>query len=163
TGRWYAHQHWNVQPDLVTLAKALAGGIACGGLIARSEVARSLRPGTHAATFGGNPIACAAAIATIETIDADRLLERAVHLENRFRERLESLKARCPWIKEVRARGVMIGVELTVDGTPFVDACLQRRLLVNCTHGTVLRLLPALNLTDAELAEGCDILDDVLS
>ncbi|MBI1915112.1 MAG: aspartate aminotransferase family protein [Planctomycetes bacterium] len=163
TGRWYAHQHWDVRPDVVTLAKALAGGIACGGLIARPEVAKALRPGTHAATFGGNPIACAAALATIETIEADRLLERAVHLENRFRERLEAIKGRCPWIKEVRARGVMIGIQLAVDGTPFVNACLERRLLVNCTHGTVLRLLPALTLADAELDEGCDILENVLS
>src|SRR5438876_1325597 len=99
TGHWYAHQHWNVRPDVVTLAKALAGGIACGGLIARAEVAKALRPGTHAATFGGNPIACAAALATIETIEQDRLLERAIHLEQRFRERLETIKGRCPWIK----------------------------------------------------------------
>ncbi len=163
TGRWYAHQHWDVRPDVVTLAKALAGGVACGGLIARPEAAKHLRPGTHAATFGGNPLACAAALATIETIEADGLLERAGRLEARFRERFEALRQRCPWVLEVRARGVMIGLELAIDGTPFVTACLQRRLLVNCTHGTVLRLLPALNLTDAELEEGCDILEDVLS
>jgi acetylornithine/succinyldiaminopimelate/putrescine aminotransferase len=163
TGRWYAHQHWNVSPDVVTLAKALAGGVACGGLIARPEAARHLRPGTHAATFGGNPLACAAALATIETIEADGLLERAGVLEARFRARFEALRGRCPWIKEVRARGVMIGLELMIDGAPFVAACLQRRLLINCTHGTVLRLLPALNLGDAELEEGCDILEDVLT
>ena len=163
TGRWYAHQHWDVRPDVVTLAKALAGGVACGGLIARPEAAAALRPGTHAATFGGNPLACAAALATIETIEADGLLERAGRLEARFRERFEGLRQRCPWVLEVRARGVMIGLELAIDGAPFVAACLERRLLVNCTHGTVLRLLPALNLTDAELEEGCDILEDVLS
>jgi predicted acetylornithine/succinylornithine family transaminase len=163
TGSWYAHQHWNIVPDIVTLAKALAGGVACGGLIARDEVAVYLRPGTHAATFGGNPLACAAALATIETIDADGLLERAVHLENRFRARFEALKARCALIKEVRVKGVMIGVELSVDGAPFVTESMKRRLLINCTHGTVLRLLPALNLTDAELEEGCDILTEVLT
>jgi acetylornithine/N-succinyldiaminopimelate aminotransferase len=162
TGRWYAHQHWGVKPDVVTLAKALAGGVACGGLIARAEVAAHLRPGTHAATFGGNPLACAAALATIETIEAEGLLERAIHLENRFRSRLEALATRCPLIKEVRVKGVMVGVELTVDGAPFVAKCLERRLLINCTHGTVLRLLPALNLTDAELDEGCSTLDEVL-
>jgi predicted acetylornithine/succinylornithine family transaminase len=163
TGRWYAHQHWGVSPDVVTLAKALAGGVACGGLIARPEAARHLRPGTHAATFGGNPLACAAALATIETIEADGLLERAGTLEAQFRARFEALRGHCPWIKEVRIRGVMIGLELTVDGAPFVSACLQRRLLINCTHGTVLRLLPALNLGDADLEEGCNILEDVLS
>ena len=77
TGKWYAYQHWGVQPDVMTLAKALAGGVAMGGLIATPEVAAKLRPGTHAATFGGNPLACAAALATIETIEADGLLERA--------------------------------------------------------------------------------------
>jgi acetylornithine/N-succinyldiaminopimelate aminotransferase len=162
TGRWYAHQHWPVQPDVVTLAKALGGGVACGGLIARPETAALLRPGTHAATFGGNPLACAAALATIETIEADGLLARAEQLEAAFRQRFEALKPRCPWIHEVRARGVMIGIELTVDGTPVVDACMKKRLLVNCTHSTVLRLLPALNLSDAELDEGCTILEEVL-
>jgi acetylornithine/N-succinyldiaminopimelate aminotransferase len=162
TGRWYAHQHWNVLPDVVTLAKALAGGVAAGGLIARPEVAEKLKPGTHAATFGGNPIACAAALATIETIEKDGLLQRAIQLGDKFRQRFEALQAKCPLIQEVRVKGVMVGVQLTVDGTPFVKACMDRRLLINCTHGTVLRLLPAMNLTDAELDEGCGILEEVL-
>jgi acetylornithine/N-succinyldiaminopimelate aminotransferase len=162
TGRWYAHQHWGVRPDAVTLAKALAGGVACGGLIARPEVAEKLRPGTHAATFGGNPLACAAALAAIETIDSEGLLARAEVLGARFKDRFEALKERCPLIKEVRVKGVMIGVELTVDGTPVVRACMERRLLVNCTHTTVIRLLPALTLTDGEMEEGCGILEEVL-
>jgi acetylornithine/N-succinyldiaminopimelate aminotransferase len=162
TGKWFAHQHWPVKPDAVTLAKALAGGVACGGLVARGEAAEKLRPGTHAATFGGNPIACQAALATIETIEADGLLARAEHLGGRFRERFEDLRQRCPLIQQVRVKGAMIGVELAVDGAPIVDQCLRRQLLVNCTHGCVLRLLPALNLTDAELDEGCAILSEVL-
>jgi acetylornithine/succinyldiaminopimelate/putrescine aminotransferase len=162
TGRWYAHQHWQVKPDVVTLAKALAGGVACGGLIARPEFAEKLRPGTHAATFGGNPLACIAALAAVETIEADGLLARAEQLGERFRQRFEALKARCPLIHEVRVKGVMIGIELTVDGAPVVKACLEKRLLVNCTHTTVLRLLPAMNLTDAEFEEGCGILEAVL-
>jgi predicted acetylornithine/succinylornithine family transaminase len=162
TGQWYAHQHWNVQPDVITLAKALAGGVACGGLIARPEVAEKLRPGTHAATFGGNPIACAAALATVETIEADNLLTRAEQIGDRFRERFDALRGRCPAIHEVRVKGVMIGLELTVDGAPAVRACLERHLLINCTHTTVIRLLPALTLTDAELDEGCGILEEVL-
>lgn len=162
TGRWYAHQHWNVLPDVVTLAKALAGGVAAGGLIARPEVAEKLKPGTHAATFGGNPIACAAALATIETIEEDGLLQRATQLGDRFRQRFEALQGKCPLIQEVRVKGVMVGIQLTIDGTPFVKACMDRRLLINCTHGTVLRLLPAMNLTDAELDEGCGILEEVL-
>jgi acetylornithine/succinyldiaminopimelate/putrescine aminotransferase len=121
-----------------------------------------LRPGTHAATFGGNPLACAAALATIETIEADGLLERAEAIGDYFRTRFEALRSRCPLIHEVRARGAMIGIELTVDGAPVVKGCLERQLLVNCTHTTVVRLLPALTLTDAELDEGCSILENVL-
>src|SRR3954467_9494384 len=100
TGTWYAHQHWGVTPDVITLAKALAGGVAMGGLIARPEVADKLRPGTHAATFGGNPLACVAALAVIETIEAEGLLERAITLGERFRGRFEALRERCPLIKE---------------------------------------------------------------
>ena len=145
----------------MTLAKALAGGVACGGLIARPEFAAKLRPGTHAATFGGNPLACAAALATIETIEADGLLARGVEIGERFRSRFEALRGRCPFVREVRVKGCMIGVELTIDGAPIVQKCLERRLLINCTHSTVLRLLPALTLSDAELDEGCDILEEV--
>jgi predicted acetylornithine/succinylornithine family transaminase len=163
TGRWYACQHWNVQPDVMTLAKALAGGVACGGLIARPPVAEKLRPGTHAATFGGNPLACAAALATIETIEKDGLLQRAQTIGERFRQRFTALKGRCPWIHDIRIKGVMIGLELTIDGTPVVRRCLERKLLVNCTHQTVIRLLPAMNLSDAELDEGCTILEEVLT
>src|SRR4051794_27461415 len=108
TGRWYAHQHWGVRPDVVTLAKALAGGVACGGVIARPEVAIKLRPGTHAATFGGNPLACAAALATIETIEQDGLLARAEVIGERFGRFFEGLKPRCPWIHAVRVKGAMI-------------------------------------------------------
>jgi acetylornithine/N-succinyldiaminopimelate aminotransferase len=162
TGRWYAHQHWNVRPDIVTLAKALAGGVAMGGLIATPAVAEKLKPGTHAATFGGNPLACAAALATIETIENDGLLARAEAIGARFGERLHALKKRSAKIKEVRIRGAMIGVELTMDGAGLVQRCIERRLLVNCTHSTVLRLLPALTLTDEQLDQGCDVIEDVL-
>jgi predicted acetylornithine/succinylornithine family transaminase len=162
TGRWFAHQHWKVQPDVMTLAKALAGGVAMGALIARPAAAEKLKPGTHAATFGGNPLACRAGLATIETIESEGLLERAVQIGERFRTRFEALRSRCPLIQDVRVKGVMVGVELSVDGVPIVQKCLERRLLINCTHSTVLRLLPAMNLADAQLDEGCAILEDVL-
>jgi predicted acetylornithine/succinylornithine family transaminase len=162
TGRWFAHQHWDVHPDLMTLSKALAGGIACGALVARAEVAAKLRPGMHAATFGGNPIACRAALAAIETIEEGGLLARADHIGAFCQERFSQIRARCPWIQDVRVKGAMIGIELSVDGKPIVEGCLERKLLINCTHGTVLRLLPALTITDQELEKGCGILEDVL-
>ncbi len=126
----------------------------------RPEGANTPNPGTHWATFGGNPIACRAALATIETIDDDGLLERAGRLEQRFRDRFESLKSRSTVIREVRAKGAMIGIELTVPGTDVVKRCLERRLLVNCTHQTVIRLLPALNLPDDLFNEGAMILEE---
>ena len=162
TGKWFAYQNYGVMPDAMTLAKALAGGVAMGALVARPEFAEKLKPGTHAATFGGNPLACAAALATIETIEEDGLLARAEHVASRFRDRFEALRTRCSIIQDVRVKGVMIGLELSVDGTPLVQRCLERRLLINCTHGTVIRLLPALNITDGQLDEGLAILEDFL-
>jgi acetylornithine/N-succinyldiaminopimelate aminotransferase len=162
TGKWFAHQHWNIKPDIVTLAKALAGGVAMGGLIAKPEVGDKLKPGTHAATFGGNPIAARAALATIETIDAENLLERATQIGERFHARFTALKEKCPLVTDVRAKGTMIGVELSVEGAPVVEACLKRGLLINCTHQTVLRLLPALTISDEQIDDGCDIMSEAL-
>ena len=116
----------------------------------------------HAATFGGNPIACRAALATIETIEADGLLERAAELGGNSASDSNRSRCRCPLIREVRVKGVMIGIELNGDGTAIVRKCLDRRLLINCTQETVIRLLPALNLTDAEFEEGCAILEEAL-
>jgi acetylornithine/succinyldiaminopimelate/putrescine aminotransferase len=131
-------------------------------MLTKPEIAPSLRPGMHAATFGGNPIAAAAGIATIEMIERDNLLARGKQLGELFRQRLGELQQQCDLVREVRVRGVMIGVELSVEGAPVVKGCLERNLLINCTHGTVIRLLPALTLSDAEAHEGCDILIDVV-
>src|SRR5262245_913626 len=162
TGKWYAYQHWAIKPDVVTLAKALAGGVAMGGLIAKPEVGDKLKPGTHAATFGGNPLAARAALATIETIEAENLLERAVQIGEKFRARFTALKEKCPLVTDVRVKGAMIGVELAADGAPVVQACLQKGLLINCTHQTVLRLLPALTISDEQIDDGCDVIAEVL-
>ncbi len=163
TGAWFAYQHSGIVPDVLTCAKALAGGVACGVMIARTEIAETLKPGMHASTFGGNPIACRAGLATIETIEEDGLLERGRAIGERFRGHFEAIRGERPdLIREIRIRGVMIGMELAVDASPVVAACLERRLLINATHGTVIRLLPALNLTDEQIDEGCAILGDVL-
>ena len=163
TGKWFGHQHWNVSPDIFTLAKAMAGGIAMGGIVATPTVAEKLKPGTHAATFGGNPVASAAALATIETIEEDGLLTRAEQIGERFRERFLALKEKCPAIADVRVKGTMIGIQLSVEGAPIVRACLERGLLINCTNTTVIRLLPAVNLADDQIDEGCAVLEDVLT
>ncbi|HZZ73074.1 MAG TPA: aspartate aminotransferase family protein [Pirellulales bacterium] len=162
TGEWFGYQHFGVTPDLMTLAKALCGGVAGGALLCKAEIAPSLRPGMHAATFGGNPIAARAGIAMLETIERDNLLEHTKALAEIFRTRLLALKQECDLIRDVRVVGVMIGIELSIEGAPMVQACLERKLLINCTHNTVLRLLPAMNLSAAQAHEGCDLLSEVL-
>jgi predicted acetylornithine/succinylornithine family transaminase len=162
TGNWFAYQHFGVTPDVMTLAKALCGGIAGGALLTTPEIAPSLRPGMHASTFGGNPIAAAAGIATLEMIEQQDLLERATQLGDRFRTRLLALAGQCDAIVDVRQVGLMIGIELAVEAAPVVAACLEKGLLINSTQQTVLRLLPALTLADSEVDEGCDRLAEAL-
>ena len=162
TGKWFAYQNFDVEPDIMTLAKSLCGGIAGAALLTRKEIAPSLRPGMHAATFGGNPIAAAAGIATIETIEQQGLLGRGLELGERFGNELEPLVEELPIVKEVRICGVMIGIELTVDGTALVQQAMEHGLLINCTQGNVIRMLPALNLGDDQLHEGCEILKQLL-
>ena len=163
TGEWFGYQYFGVQPDIMTLAKSLCGGIAGGAMIARREIAPSLRLGMHASTFGGNPIAAAAGIATLETIEADGLLARAKANAAHFAERLAELAEQFPHIREIRQAGLMIGIELDFDGSEVVEACLKRGLLINCTHSTVIRLLPAMNISAAQIDRGISILADALT
>lgn len=158
TGHWFGYQYFDVQPDLMTLAKSLCGGIAGGALIARRHLAASLKPGTHASTFGGNPIAAAAGIAMVETIEQDGLLEQCPSRSQRFAEHLQILQDRCPHIKEIRCAGMMIGIELSCEGAPIVAKCLEQGLLINCTQGNVLRLLPALNIELDQIDQAMEIL-----
>lgn len=162
TGTWYGYQQWDVQPDILTMAKGLAGGVACGAFIASDEVAPSLRPGMHASTFGGNPLAMAAGIATVRMIEDDGLLENCRQMSERFHNHLEELQNTLPVIRELRIRGMMIGIDLNIPSASAVEKCMQRGVLVNATHDTVVRLLPALNVTPEQVDEGCAVLGEVL-
>ncbi|MCL2349250.1 MAG: aspartate aminotransferase family protein [Planctomycetaceae bacterium] len=162
TGNWFAYQHFGVTPDIMTLSKCICGGIAGAAMLAKREIAPSLRAGMHAATFGGNPIAAAAGIATIKMIEQEKLLDRAKQLAVLFRTRFNKLAEELEIIQDVRVLGMMIGIDLSIDGAPFVKACMERGLLINCTHGHVIRLLPAMTMSDDEANEGIDILCDVL-
>ena len=163
TGEWFAYQHYGFEPDILTCAKALAAGVAAGVAIARPHVAAALKPGMHASTFGGNPIACRAGLAAIETIEADGLLERGRAVGERFRKHFESWKAEMPTlIRDIRIKGVMIGLELSIDASGIVSDCMEQGLLINATHGTVIRLLPALNILDEQVDEGCALLLEAL-
>ena len=163
TGRWFASETFGVRPDVFTLAKGVAGGVACGGIVCGDEIAPSLRPGMHASTFGGNPLAMAAGLATGRTIEEENLLEHCREMAETFRGLLEPLIESNPLVEAVRVCGMMIGVQLTAPAAPVQAACLDRGLIVNATQGTVVRLLPALNVTAAEVEEGCSILADCLA
>lgn len=170
TGGWAAHQVLGVTPDLSTYAKALGGGLPIAAVVGRAEVMDAARPGTIGGTFGGNPIACAAALATLERIAALDLCARAEALGAQLRARLDALAARHPAVVDVRGLGAMVGMELCDDGdldrpaaaavAQIVTACHQRGVLVipAGTHGNVLRLLPPLTITDDELERGLDAL-----
>ena len=163
TGEWFGYQHFGVRPDVITLAKSLCAGIAGGAMLCTRELAPFLRPGMHAATFGGNPVAARAGIAAIEMIENEGLLAHVGRAAERFRERLEALRARHDCIRDVRVIGMMIGVELSIDGAPVVERALEKRLLVNCTQGRVIRLLPAMNIGPEEIDDGCERLGDAIA
>lgn len=162
TGRWFGYQHYEVVPDIITMAKALGGGTAIGAMMARPEVAASLVPGTHASTFGGNPLACAAAIAVIEAVEEDRLLENARTMGEYAAGKLRSLKSKYPIIDHVRGLGLMIGIQLTEPGAGIVSRCLEKGLRINCTQTSVLRFMPSMTISAAEIDRAVQILDEVL-
>ena len=162
TGDWFGYQNTGVEPDIMTLAKGVAAGVACGAIVCRDKIAPSLKPGMHASTFGGNPLAMAAGIATMQMIEEENLLQNCRLMSDRFRQHFEALKAKLPIIKEIRTRGMMIGVELNIPATPAVGMCMERGVLINATHDTVVRLLPALNITPQQVDEGCQVIAETL-
>jgi acetylornithine/N-succinyldiaminopimelate aminotransferase len=162
TGKWFAYQHFDVEPDIITMAKALGGGVAIGAMMAKPELAAVLTPGKHASTFGGNCIACAAGIAVIEAIEEDNLLQNAAQLGQYTKDKLLQLKQKHSVIDSVRGIGMMIGVQLTGPGVAIVDKCLEHGLRINCTHDTVLRFMPPMIATKEQIDRAIEILDDVL-
>ncbi len=162
TGTWFGYQQTGVQPDVITMAKGLAAGVACGAMICRDEFAGDLRPGMHASTFGGNSLAMAAGLATGETIEREGLLEHVQQLAEDVRSQLETLQQRLPIIREIRVCGMMIGIDLNMAATPAVAKCMERGVLINATSNSVVRLLPAINVSAEELNEGLQVIAEVL-
>jgi predicted acetylornithine/succinylornithine family transaminase len=163
TGKWFAYQHFDVEPDIMTMAKALGGGMAIGAMMATEEAAASLVPGKHATTFGGNAIACAAGVAVIEAIEEENLLANAVSLGQYTMEKLDQLKQKHPIIDHVRGVGLMIGVQLNGPGSDIVDKCLENGLRINCTQGTVIRFMPPMIATRGHIDAAIEIFDSVLT
>ncbi len=163
TGKWFGYQHFGVEPDIITMAKALGGGVAIGAMMATEEIAASLVPGKHASTFGGNCLACAAGIAVIEAIEEDDLLQNAAELGEYTKQKLMQLKKKHFIIDSVRGVGLMIGVQLTSKGSEIVNQCLEKGLRINCTNETVLRFMPPMIVTKEQIDQAINILDAVLT
>jgi len=163
TGKWFGYQHYDVQPDIITMAKALGGGVAIGAMMAKPLVAASLAPGTHASTFGGNCLACAAGIAVIEAIEEENLLENAAKMGQYAADKLNQLKNKHRIIDHIRGKGLMIGIQLKKPGAEIVNKCLDAGLRINCTQETVLRFMPPMNVTAGQIDDAAKILDNVLS
>lgn len=163
TGKFFAYENYGVQPDLITLAKALAGGFPIGVLLATEEVAGAFQPGDHASTFGGNPLACSAGLAAMRTILAEGFLDGVVEKSNYFKKSLEELATKYPFVKEVRGIGFLLGMELNMEGKEIVSRCQKDGLLINCANNNVLRFLPPIIVEKEQIDQAVKILDRVLA
>jgi len=162
TGKMFCFEHYGVKPDVMTLAKSLGGGIPIGAMAASTRFQDVLKPGMHASTFGGSPIACSAGLAVFEAIKGEGLLSNTQEMGMYLLEGLKGLKEKHPVIKEIRGKGLMIGMELTLEGKDIVEGCLRERLLINCAHGNVLRLMPGMIVTKKQIDRAVGILDKVM-
>lgn len=162
TGKLWAHQHWGVEPDIMTLAKALANGVPIGAMIARESVARALTPGSHASTFGGTPFVASVGLAVLTTLLEEKLPERAARMGKYLTDGLRNLKVKHPVIRDVRGKGLLLGVEMARPAAPVVTACREAGLLVLTAGDMVLRLAPPLIVDEATCDRAVAILDSVL-
>lgn len=162
TGKMFCFENYGVVPDVMTLAKSLGGGLPIGAMVAAKKFETVLKPGMHASTFGGSPIASSAAIATFEAIKKERLLSNTQKMGAYLVEKLNELKNKHTIIKEIRGKGLMIGVELTTEGAGIVEKCFKEKLLINCAHGNVLRLMPGMIVTKKQIDTAVSILDKIL-
>ncbi|MBN2097846.1 MAG: aspartate aminotransferase family protein [Candidatus Omnitrophica bacterium] len=163
TGKLFCYQHYRLKPDIMVLAKSLGGGFPIGAIVARRKIADTLSPGTHASTFGGSPLACAAGLAVFQAIDKNRLLANVQEAGAYLHKKLTHLKQKYPLIKEIRGLGLMLGLELGGPGQLIYEQCLKQGLLINCTHGNVLRIMPQLGVTKKEIDQAVKILTSVLA
>ncbi len=163
TGKLFAYEHFGIEPDILSLAKGLGGGVAIGAMLAKDTVAQSFQPGSHATTFGGNPLACAAAIATIETLLEDGLvLDNCKRTGKYFLKKLGELKKDFPsLIAEVRGLGLIVGMEITTTCDPIVNSCADLGILINCSSGNVLRFTPSLLVTEKDIDHLVNVLEDI--
>lgn len=161
TGKLFAYQHFGVEPDIMTVAKGLANGVPIGALLAKKEIADVLGPGTHASTFGGNPLSTSAAIATLKTLLEKNVLKNCVEMGKYLKRRLEELKGKFNFIRDVRGMGLIIGIELEMPGKEIIDLARKNGLLINCTSEKVLRLAPPLIVRKKEIDFAVKVLEKI--
>jgi acetylornithine aminotransferase/acetylornithine/N-succinyldiaminopimelate aminotransferase len=161
TGRYFAYQKFSSKPDIAVVAKPLAGGLPLGAILTSEAVAAHISPGLHGTTFGGGPLVCATALTALETIDKQKLLANVRERGTELRAGLEKLATKFDFIREIRGEGLMIGIELSREGGPFVAEALNRGLLINCTHDFTLRLLPPFIISRAQVREFLSLLEQV--
>ncbi len=167
SGKFFAYEKYGIKPDIVTLAKGLAGGVPIGAFICTEKVANALHPGDHGTTFGGNPLACAAANVVLDTVPDEKFLSHVEEVGNYFKNKLIDLQKKYPeQISEVRGEGLILGVQLSnskKSGVEIVNECMKRGAIINCTVGTVLRFIPPLIITNEQVDEVIKILDEVFA
>jgi acetylornithine/N-succinyldiaminopimelate aminotransferase len=163
TGRYFAYQKFRSKPDIAVAAKPLAAGLPLGAILTSRSVASRISPGLHGTTFGGGPMICAVALEFLRIVEDEKLLENVRARGRELRAGLEKLQAKYGFIKEIRGEGCMLGVELSVEGSPFVAEALKRGLLINCTHDFTLRLLPPFLISKAQVREFLDLFETILS
>jgi acetylornithine/N-succinyldiaminopimelate aminotransferase len=163
TGEIFAFKHYGITPDVMCLAKALGGGLPIGVMIVKKELADLFRPGMHGSTFAGSPLVCKAALGVLKAIYAEKIMKNVKAQGPYLMDKLNALKSKYDIIKEVRGLGLMIGVELTIDGTAIFKECFSRGLIINCTQGNVLRIMPALNVTRRQINKAMHILDGAMA
>lgn len=161
TGKLFAYEYEGIVPDIMTLAKSLGGGVAIGAMLATDKVGQAFSPGSHGSTFGGNPLACAAGKAALKALLKGNLLENCCKVGSYFMDRLSGLKSKYDFIKDLRGRGLMIGMEVDLDGREIVEACAKRGFIINCTMERVLRFLPPLMIGEKEVDLLVGALDEI--
>ena len=162
TGKLFAYEYTGIEPDIMTLAKALGNGFPVGAMLATNKIAKAFSPGNHASTFGGNPLAMAAAKASLETILQEGVLENCCKMGDYFLGQLKKLQGKHEIIKEVRGRGLMLACSLNIEGAQIVSECMKRGVLINCTGGETLRFVPPLIITKSDIDQVISILDEVM-
>jgi acetylornithine/N-succinyldiaminopimelate aminotransferase len=162
TGKLFAYEHFGVQPDIMTLAKALANGLPIGAMLAKESVAAAFVPGSHASTFGGTPLVTAASLCVLKTLDQENLIGHCAEVGRYFKERLLEIKSRHDSVVDVRGLGLLLGMELNTDGLPLVQACLEKGFVINCIQGNTLRFVPPLIIQKAEIDQLIHCLDEIL-